>query len=760
MAYTAAHWGAYEHDGQGGIAPLPDDPNPSRIGRGWVSAVQDRASRIMAPVARRGWLEGDGGASRNADSFVEIGWDETFALVAQEIDRVRRQHGNQAIFGGSYGWASAGRFHHAQSQLRRFLNLAGGYVGSRETYSHAAAEVLFPHIVGLSNRAFQDQMTSLRLVGEHCEFLLSLGGISERTAQVSSSGVVRHDVGQMLRRLSERDAEIVNVSPRGSDLPGAEWVSIQPGTDTALLLALTHEVLATGNANRDFVERCTSGWPAWRAYIEGETDGFKKSADWAADICDIPAQQIRTIAKNLVSKRSMIAVNWGMQRADHGEQVIWAALGLACVVGQIGQPGTGFAFGYGSTTHVGRASRLIDWPSFPQGENPVRDFIPVARVADMLLHPGEPYRYNGEDRRYPDIRLIYWCGGNPFHHHQDLNRLEKAWQCPETVIVQDHSWTATARRADIVLPATSPLERADMMVNRRDPSLIFMSPALTPIGQARDDYDIFTGISRELGIKEAFTENRDAEAWLRALWSRAERVGEREGVALPDFETFAATGRFDVHDIEEDRIALEAFVKDPEGKPLATESGKITLHNAKLSGWEIKGCPGHPSWIEPVETLLSAHDDALHLISGQPDTRLHGQNDRGSEALADKIEGREPTFLHPKAAAKRELQDGDIVRIWNGRGACLAGLRLDPLIRQDCIALATGAWFDPQLVDGEPLEVHGNPNVLTMDKGCSELSQGNIAHTALVYVEKWSKELPPLTIDRPPPIEAKTEGTR
>ena len=760
MAYTAAHWGAYVHDGHGGIAPLPDDPNPSRIGRGWVSAAQDRASRILTPVARRGWLDGDGGAKRNTDSFVELDWDEASKLVAREINRVRHEHGNGAIFGGSYGWASAGRFHHAQSQLRRFLNLAGGFVSSRETYSHAAAEVLFPHIIGLSNRAFQDQMTSLGLVGERCEYLLSLGGISERTAQISSAGVTRHDVGEMLQRLRARKAKVVNISPRGSDLPDAEWVSIRPGTDTALLLALAHEVVSAGNADEDFLRRCTSGWPEWRAYLDGQTDGPKKSAEWAANICDIPADQIRAIASDLVSKRSMIAVNWGVQRADHGEQVLWAALGLACVVGQIGKPGTGFAFGYGSTTHVGRAARLIDWPSLPQGANPIDDFIPVARVADMLLNPGGAYRYNGEDRRYPEIRLIYWSGGNPFHHHQDLNRLERAWQHPETVIVQDHSWTATARRADIVLPATTPLERTDMMVNRRDPSLIFMSPLMPPLGQARDDYDIFRSIARNLGFEEAFTEQRDAEGWLRALWSKAEEVGERKGVPLPPFEHFAAKGRFDVPEAREDRIALEAFVKNPERAPLATESGKITLHSAMLSRWEVKGCPGHPSWIEPVETLLSAEEGELHLISGQPDTRLHGQNDRGSVSLADKIDGREPAYLHPYAAAKRGLKDKDIVRIWNRRGACLAGLRLDPLIRQDCIALATGAWFDPQIVDGERLEVHGNPNVLTIDKGCSELSQGNIAHTTLVRVEKWSKPLPPLTIDRPPHIAAKTEGTR
>ena len=753
MKFTSSHWGTYQHDDAAGIAPLADDPRPSRIGKGWVSAAQDRQSRIATPVARRGWLDGDAGQNRLNDQFVALTWDDAQRIVAEEISRVRDIHGNAAIFGGSYGWASAGRFHHAQSQLRRFLNLAGGFVGSRETYSHAAAEVLFPHIIGLSNRAFQDQMTSLRLIGENCDYLLAFGGISERTAQISSAGVSHHDVGVALSRLRRRGAEIVNVSPRGTDMPGASWLSIRPGTDTAMLLALTYEIVASGQADEAFLMAFTSGWPDWMEYLTGETDGIPKSAEWASEICDVASDDIRKIAEMLVSRNSMIAVNWGLQRAEFGEQVIWAALGLACVVGQIGKPGTGFSFGLGSTTHVGRASRLIGWPSLSQGRNRVTQDIPVARFADMLRAPGGTYAYDGETRTYPDIRLIYWCGGNPFHHHQDLFRLEMAWQRPETIIVHEHSWTATARRADIVLPATTPLERDDIMMNRRDPSLFFMSRLFDPLDQARDDFEIFRGIAREMGFEEAFTEGRDAEGWLRHLWSQAEEVAIEAGFSLPHFERFREVGRFDVPEAEEDRVAFEAFVTNPETDALATETGKITLHNRSLAGFGARGCPACPTWQLPSESLLTAEDGELHLISGQPDTRLHSQNDRGSEALADKIEGREPAFLHPRAAAERNLSNGQIIKIWNERGACLAGLRLDPHLREDCVALPTGAWFDPQIVGGELIEVHGNPNVLTMDRGCSDLSQGNMAHTALVRVEPWKAPLPGLTISKPPHIE-------
>lgn len=752
MKLTAAHWGTYRLGPDGRtLDPLPDDPDPSRVGRGWMSAALDRQSRILRPAIRRGWLAGDRGAARGGDGFVEVPWDEALDLAAAELARVRDSHGNGAIFGGSYGWSSAGRFHHAQSQLRRFLNAAGGCVGIRDTYSHAAGEVLFPHVIGLSGREFQDEMTWMSQVSDHCTLLLAFGGISPRTAQVASSGTTRHEVGPWLAGLRARGLRMINVSPRAEDLEGAEWLSIRPGTDVALMLALAHEVVAAGAEDRDFLARATSGWPEWRAYLMGETDGQARSADWAGPICGLDPAAIRALARDLAQSRTMVSLAWSLQRADHGEQPVWAALGLAAVLGQIGRPGGGFSFGYGSVTPIGRGMAWLPWPSLPQGRNPVADFIPVARIADMLLHPGATYRYDLETRVYPDIRLIWWAGGNPFHHHQDLRRLERAWTRPETVIVNDHSWTATARRADIVLPATTPLEREDLMINRRDPALVFMSQAFAPLGEARDDYRIFAGLAERLGCADTFTEGRDERAWLDHLWQETRRVGAAHGLDLPGFDDFRAAGRFEVTLEAAPVDAFARFRADPAASPLATESGRITLFNRRIAEADLKGCPGHPAWLAPAESLIEAAPDELHLISHQPWTRLHSQNDRGAESLGDKIDGREAAWLHPDAARARGLTEGCILRIWNARGACLAGLRLDPRLRPDCLVLPTGAWYDPQIVAGNWLEVHGNPNALTLDLGTSELAQGSIAHTALVRVERWTGPLPALTIDRPPP---------
>src|SRR3546814_678928 len=173
--------------------------------------------------------------------------------------------------------------------------------------------------------------------------------------------------------------------------------------------------------------------------------------------------------------------------------------------------------------NIGNPRGPVPSPTLPIGENPCGSRIPVARIAHMLLSPGGSYDFDGNRRTYPDTRLIYWSGGNPFHHHQDLNRLVRAWRRPETIIVNEPWWTATAKFSDIVLPATTTLERNDIGASSRDRYILAMERAIDPVGQARNDFDIFRGLARRLGTETARTEERRVgKEWVstcRSRWS-------------------------------------------------------------------------------------------------------------------------------------------------------------------------------------------------------------------------------------------------
>jgi biotin/methionine sulfoxide reductase len=198
---------------------------------------------------------------------------------------------------------------------------------------------------------------------------------------------------------------------------------------------------------------------------------------------------------------------------------------------------------------------------------------------------------------------------------------------------------------------------------------------------------------------------------------------------------------------------LESYRADPVANRLPTPSGKIEIFSSTIASFRYDDCAGHPAWYEPAEWLGSplAKRFPLHLISHQPTTRLHSQYDHGAVSRASKVAGREAMTINPRDAQARGIRDGDVVRVWNDRGACLAGAKLDDGVMPGVVVLPTGAWYDP-LVPGESgtLEKHGNPNVLTLDKGTSKLTQGCIAHTALVQVEKFEGEPPPVTAFDPP----------
>ena len=754
---TAAHWGVYEvdRDAQGraqGLRALAEDPDPSPIGLSMWDAYRN-AVRVHEPAVRRSWLREGPGARpdlRGREPFVKVPWDEALDLVARELDRVRGQHGNEAIFGGSYGWSSAGRFHHAQSQVHRFLNALGGYVRSVDSYSLGAARVLMPHIVApmdelMANHHGWDVMQA------NTRLLVSFGGVPAKNGQVTAGGAAEHRVRAGLAGLAAAGCRLVNFSPvrDNFDAPtgAVEWIPVRPNTDAAVMMALACEIVRTGQHDRAFVQRYCVGFEAWDDELNGRRDGVVKDAAWAEAISGVPATTLRQLAKDLCNTRSLINVAWSLQRAEHGEQPFWAAVALASVVGQVGLPGGGFGVGYGAANLMGSPHTRFAGPTLPQGENAVKEFIPVARIADMLMNPGAPFDYNGKQYRYPDIQLIYWAGGNPFHHHQDLNRLARAWRKPATIIAHEQVWNAHAKMADIVLPATSTLERDDIGFATREPLMLAMKALAAAPGLAMDDYDIFTALARRLGAEGTFTEGRDSAAWLRHLYDESAARARGADVQLPTFDEFWHAGEFRLPPPTRAVVMLEDFRADPDAHPLKTPSGRIEIHSKRIASFGLDDCPGHPVWREPREWLGSerARTLPLHLISDQPHTKLHSQLDFSRYSLDNKVAGREPVVLHPQDAKARGIRDGDLVRVFNARGACLAGARVDGSAMPGVVRIATGAWWDPSAIgEAECLDRHGNPNVLTQDCGSSRLSQGCSAQSCLVDVERWSGTAPPV----------------
>jgi biotin/methionine sulfoxide reductase len=752
----SSHWGVFSARWQNNALEVrsdANDPDPNLIVNNFPGALRHQA-RIAKPMIRGGWLERGAGASsrRGRDGFVAVEWGEALDRLAAELLRVKDSHGPGAVFGGSYGWASAGRFHHAQSQIHRFLNLSmGGFVRSVNSYSAGASSVIVPHVLGNYHGLTMNNVTWEQLAA-HSEIVLAFGGMALKNSMIAGGGISQHVERGAMQRAAERGCKFLLVGPLRQDLPdeaAAEWISAIPGTDTALMLALVHTLVTEGLHDQAFIDRYCEGWPVFQSYLLGKADGQPKDAAWAAPITGLAAEEIAALARRLHGKRVLVTVAHSLQRAEHGEQPVWMGAVLASVLGQIGLPGGGYGYALGAIGYYGRRNNAVPSPTLSQGHNGVADFIPVARIADMLLNPRGHYRYDGETRSYPDIRLIYWAGGNPFHHHQDINRLRRAFAQVDTVVVHEIAWTATARHADFVLPVTMTLEREDIGYSASDPLMVAMHRVAEPFGEAKDDYDVLSGLAQRLGSGDRFTEGRDAREWLEHLYDRTSKSLELQGIPAPSFEEFWEAGRLTLPQKPDDGGFLRAFRDDPVAHGLKTPSGKIEIFSSTIASFEDPDCPGHPTWLVPTDGTRPGAP--LFLVANQPATRLHSQLDFGSHSADAKWRGREVASMHPHDAAARGLTDGDIIRLFNERGACLAALRLTTDIRLGVVQLPTGAWYDPDDPEEEnPLCVHGNPNVLTRDVGTSALAQGCTGQLTAVEVEKFEGNLPPIRAFIPP----------
>lgn len=757
---TANHWGSgmakFDGDAFIGVFPHPQDPDPSRINENILQGVTGK-SRVTKAAVRESYLKaGPTGASprRGEEKFLEVDLDMALDLVAAEFTRIRNTYGNNAIYAGSYGWASAGRFHHAQSQLKRFLNANGGFISSEGNYSYNAALVLMPHILG-NFRQHLKQATRWSTVAKEGRRVVMFGGIPMRNVQVSGGGVARHLIRDDLLACVDAGVRFINISPLRSDATDflkAEWIAPRPGSDTAIMIGLAHTLLIEQLYDAGFIEKYTVGFSRVRAYIDGSIDGVVKDADWAASLSGVPADRLRQLAREMAAERTLICTAVSLQRAEFGEQPLWMTVTLAAMLGQVGLPGGGFGIGYGADASIGVADRPLRWPILAQGDNPVDDFIPVASVADMLLHPGEQYEYNGETRVYPDIKMVWWAGGNPFHHHQDLNRLRRAFAQPETIIVNELNWTATARHADIVLPVASNLERNDIGAGTQDTALIPMSQVMQPPGDAREEYQHYCELERRLDNGHAFSEGKTTNEWLQSMWDSVSLSARNNGYRVPDFEEFLRGDVLQFDDPQPEAVFLSEFRRDPLAAPLPTPSGKIELYSTVIDSFNYADCPGHAHWFAPTEWLGSslAARYPLHLISGQPATRLHSQHDNGAYSVSHKVDGREPVMMHPSDAAARGIEEGDVVILHNERGSCLAGAVITQEVRESVVFLWTGAWYDPDFTEADHRDRHGNPNVLTHDRRTSSLSQGPAAQSALVEVQKFIGVVPPVSAFDPP----------
>jgi trimethylamine-N-oxide reductase (cytochrome c) len=226
---------------------------------------------------------------------------------------------------------------------------------------------------------------------------------------------------------------------------------------------------------------------------------------------------------------------------------------------------------------------------------------------------------------------------------------------------------------------------------------------------------------------------------------------------MPGFTEFwekAEPIEFPIDEGDVDFVQHGDFREDPLLEPLGTASGKIEIYCRNIEKMGYADCGPHPTWYEPFEWIGSpeAAEFPLHMLTPHPRYRLHSQYNQCA-SLTDiyDVAGREPVTINSSDAKARDIKNGDVVRIFNGRGQILAGAIVTDDIRPSVISIWEGGWYDPEnRGDPDSLCKHGHANALVKDRPTSRLSQSCNANSTLVQIEKYTGIVPAVTAFDPP----------
>lgn len=690
---------------------------------------QYHPDRLRYPLKRVG--------KRGEGRFERISWDEALDIVASGIERITEKYGHEALF-VPYGTGSYSNTN-GSHLARRLFNLYGGHLGFYNNYSWACINRATPTVYGTKNTGNQRQDWI------NSRYIIMWGWNPAEMIDETNTAY-------FVKQARKNGARVVCIDPRKTMSAvglADEWIPIRPGTDAAMMSAMAYVIITEALTDNDFIASHCLGFDStqmpsgaedaesYRDYILGVRDGVPKTPAWAQAITGVSAQKIAQIARNYATiKPGMLYQGYGMQRRAYGEQVVRAGCTLAAITGNVGISG-GWASGVGRPApHGGIVSTM-----FPIGENPIKAQIPVAAWTEAVLHGTSLTAEDGltgVDRLSTNIKMIYAVASNALiNQHMNINRSAEVLadeSLVELLVVQDQFMTPTAQFADIVLPVCTAFETYGVQDGWKfGDAILFMPKLVEPLGESKSDYRIFAELAERLGFGDAYTEGRDERQWVGYILNKY-RQGRYPDIPTVDEFEASNIGAYSVP-ITEPTIAFADFRRDPVAHPLPTPSGKIEIFSKELYDMDKPDTiPPVPKYIQEWESPFGpeAAQYPLQAIGSHYMARVHsthGNNDWLAEAFPQRV------FINPVDAAIRGIKDGDMVRIFNDRGAIELTCRITKRMMPGVVDVPQGAWWDP---DARGVDRGGAINVLTSER-LTPLAFGNAQHTIMVQVQKATR---------------------
>ena len=757
-------------------------------------------NRIKYPLKRIDWNPNGERhpENRGKSKYERISWDEATDIIASEIRRVHKEYGPYAILAQGDGHGECKTIHAAHGCQTLLLNKMGGFTqqvrnpDSWEGWYWGSKHVWGDGLVGMMG----PQDNTAKDMTENCDMILFWGCDPEATPMGFS--------GQFASRLcyfwSEVGIKQVYICPDlnyGAAVHADKWIPILPNTDAALQLAIIYVWITEGTYDKDYVVTHTVGFDKVEDYVLGKEDGVPKTPEWASPKCGVPEWTIKALAREFASKTTSIAHMYGgsMVRGPFSHEPGRLECILLGMQG-LGKPGVHQAqiTDKGMPRSKGVKGRLSANPALSMRLRQPHLMTSVVLANQLipktLIHKAIPdgsvtfWGAGAIDAQVEDQFIEYKYpipreeGGTEIHMiWTDTPCLTTCWNCGnETIealknpkiecVVAQHPWLENdCLVADIILPANTTLEVEDIVTNTREgvqlKTIALQRQAIEPIGESKSDFEVVGEIAKKLGMYDELTENKTIEDLEKSIFYAMnmqdfmswEEFTEKEYFVFPVAE-----------DWEKDPPGLRLFYEDPETNPLPTPSGKLEFYSERLSRHfpDDKERPPIPKWIEKSEI----HDERLSSerakkypliqMSNHGKWRVHAQCDDISwtrEAPTCKVKRPdgymyEPLWINPRDAEKRSIKDGDIVKVYNERGAVLGGARVWERLMPGVVYMDHGSrcdWIIPGKLDrGGAIDLI-SPTGLT-SKHCAGMATSGflveVEKVSMAQMEEWRKQYP------------------
>ena len=624
--------------------------------------------RILYPLTRTG--------PKGSGEFRQISWDEALALVAQRIHGVIDDFGGEAVM----PWGSAGTQGLIQmnSLDRRFFAKIGS---SRQVDSLCGATAKAGASLTLGSPLSSDPMD--------IEFsqLILLWGTNTRLAN-------RH-LWPFIEKARARGAKVVVVDPIRTMTAESADVFVQPlpGTDVALMLAMMHILIRDGLVDHDYLERYTDGFDELSVQV----------TEWtplrAAQVCGISVDDIESLARDYGTIRpSFIRTLIGAEHRQHGAMFFRTLSCLPMLVGAWREKGGGFARSVGSYAAVNVDDSVFTVDSLSAGQE--RRPLSMNKIGQVL----------NDENLDPAVKALFVYNGNPLVTAPNAELIRRGLEREDLfTVVSEQFMTDTARYADVIFPACTQIEQVDVVPAWGHLYLGWNEKAIEPLGESVPNTELWRRLALAMGFSEP--------------------------ELFEDDESLIASA---LHNLDLDQLRTTGFVRLSLPEDLlpyaqggfATASGKAALINHSLPAVGMPALPTYEVGDEMQGGINSQDMYPLSLMS--PKTHVRFLNSSYSHlAHHCDAEGEMYCELDLSDAASRGIQDGDRVRVFNGRGSLdvVAQVKSSGGRVRSGLVLVPYGWVGARTKDMKTV------NALTNDQA-ADFGGGVAFYDTMVQVEK------------------------